>query len=71
MVSKDQSRIRINRHRNHQSRRLAAFNIGGFTLHNALGIGTEEGEKSVKMSHKRLSQLAAPRYIIVDEISIM
>jgi len=50
---------------------VAAFNIGGVTLHSALGIGIEEGEKSVKMSHKKLSQWVAPRYVIVDEISIM
>jgi len=50
---------------------VAAFNIRGTTLHSALGIAIEDCDNAVKMSNKKLSQWAAPRYLIIDEVSIM
>jgi hypothetical protein len=50
---------------------VAAFNIRGTTLHSALGIAIEDCDKAVKMSSKKLSQWAAPRYLIIDEVGMM
>jgi len=48
---------------------VAAFNIRGTTLQSALGIGIEDGDKAVKMNSKKLSQWAAPRYLVIDEVT--
>ncbi len=50
---------------------VAAFNIRGTTLHSALGIAIEDSDRAVKMSRKKLSEWSAPRYLIIDEVSIM
>lgn len=49
----------------------AAFEIRGATLHSSLGIAVEKGDKPVKMSREKRAQWEAPRYLIIDEVSMM
>jgi PIF1-like helicase len=48
-----------------------AFNIGGTTLHSALGLAIEKGDKHRPMSWAKKREWATRRYIIIDEVSML
>ena len=51
----------------------AAYNIGGTTLHSAMGIPVEygDGQSKRKVSQHKLAEWANRRYLIIDEVSML
>ena len=49
----------------------AAFNIQGSTIHSALGITIEWGDKTRKMGVKKMKEWRDRWYLIIDEVSML